>query len=60
MQLSASIQKLNLIQLFTSGTPQKYESAQIDFSNSLLDGLEELSSSIGGETYSKRNEVIFI
>ncbi|KAL7071339.1 hypothetical protein ACQ4LE_009526 [Meloidogyne hapla] len=59
LQSVAKIQKLNVTQLFISDISQ-YESAQVgkmSFSNSLLDGLEMFSSSIGGKTISMGNKI---
>ncbi|CAK5086764.1 unnamed protein product [Meloidogyne enterolobii] len=46
LQSDAKMHKLNLTKLFTADMSRKYVSAQLDFSGSLLEGLETLSSSI--------------
>nr|CAD2191994.1 unnamed protein product [Meloidogyne enterolobii] len=58
LQSDAKMNKLNLTKLFTADMSRKYVSAQLDFSDSLLEGLETLSSSIGKETLSIGNNEI--
>nr|CAD2193410.1 unnamed protein product [Meloidogyne enterolobii] len=58
LQSDAKMHKLNLTKLFTADMSRKYVSAQLDFSGSLLEGLETLSSSIGKETLSIGNNEI--
>lgn len=59
LQYDAKMNKLNLTKLFTADMSRKYVSAQLDFSDSLLEGLGTLSSSIGKETLPIGNEVNF-
>ncbi|CAK5089359.1 unnamed protein product [Meloidogyne enterolobii] len=58
LQSDAKIHKLNLTKLFTADMSRKFVSAQLDFSDSLLEGLETLTSSIGKETFSIGNEIV--
>lgn len=57
LQYDAKMNKLNLTKLFTADMSRKYVSAQLDFSDSLLEGLGTLSSSIGKETLPIGNEI---